>query len=265
MQVVYAFALGCTKTSVLLYMMRVFSTRTFRLAASFVLALVVAWAVAVILVTFLICTPLSYNWNTTTESGHCGNSNAGYLSLSIVDVITDGLILVLPIPLVVGLKMPAAQKIGVLAIFGLGAFTLAVGIVRLVTVKNIDFTDFTYSSVPVYIWAPLEPGMALIVACGVTLKPYLSRLMAGVNRVTGRNSSGQSRETANSNVLTIGSKPFRIRPKRVPSDDEMAGAFALTTMPRTESADGLRGESAAGLRDEPTPEPLHEQHQLGDA
>ncbi|KAL9082973.1 MAG: hypothetical protein Q9159_006074 [Coniocarpon cinnabarinum] len=193
LQVLYAVAMGCMKCSICITFARVFFPLPFRIITFIVMGICIAWAISVILVTFLICTPLSYNWNTTTQTGHCGNTHAGYVSIGAVDVITDGLILFLPIPMVLRLQMRTVQKLGVLSIFSLGVLATVIGILRLDALVNTDFSDFTYTSVDVYIWGPLEPCVALIVACGVTLKPILDHTRAFASKL----SSGRTRASSN--------------------------------------------------------------------
>ena len=66
------------------------------------------------------CTPLSYNWDTTVPGGHCGNQNAGYSAVSAIDIIIDVMIIILPLPQVWKLKVPVITKIALSFLFGLG-------------------------------------------------------------------------------------------------------------------------------------------------
>jgi hypothetical protein len=68
----------------------------------------------------LICKPIEMNWNPTVEGGSCGNQNAAFTAVGIVDIITDLIILILPVPMVYKLQVPRANKIGLCCIFGTG-------------------------------------------------------------------------------------------------------------------------------------------------
>ena len=84
------------------------------------MALATSWAIMTILIGLLICRPLSMNWNPLTPGGKCGNQTAAFAAVGVVDLLTDLLILVLPLPMVVRLQVSRANKIGLVAIFGAG-------------------------------------------------------------------------------------------------------------------------------------------------
>lgn len=79
-----------------------------------------AWAVMTILIGILICQPVRMNWDPSTPGGHCGNQNAGHSAVGVVDLVVDFLIFLLPIPTVLKLQFPIANKIGLLVIFSFG-------------------------------------------------------------------------------------------------------------------------------------------------
>lgn len=73
-----------------------------------------------ILIGFLICRPVQKNWDSTVE-GTCGNRMAGYTAVSIVNVIVDCCMFVLPLPMVFNLHVKLSYKIGLLGVFSIGA------------------------------------------------------------------------------------------------------------------------------------------------
>jgi hypothetical protein len=72
------------------------------------------------LISFLICHPVQMNWNLLTLGGKCGNQTVAFAATGVMDVITDLLILILPIPIVLKIELPRANKIALLVIFCLG-------------------------------------------------------------------------------------------------------------------------------------------------
>lgn len=98
----------------------IFPPKKFRIAAFTVLALSVSWATMTILIGFLICRPLSYNWDITVPGGHCGNQNAAFSAVSGIDIVIDVMIAVLPLPSVWRLHVPTATKLALSGLFGLG-------------------------------------------------------------------------------------------------------------------------------------------------
>ncbi|PQE07542.1 integral membrane protein [Rutstroemia sp. NJR-2017a BBW] len=164
------------KCSICLLLMRIFSTRKFRIAASIVMGLCIAWAIMTILIGFLICHPLDYNWNLKPPGSHCGNQTVAYGSVGVVDIITDTCILILPIPMVWRLQMPKLNKILLLSLLGFGLFTIIVTIVRVVIIVNTNFADFSYSSKGIFIWTAVNFGTGILVACCPLLRPFFERL-----------------------------------------------------------------------------------------
>jgi hypothetical protein len=101
-------------------LIRIFSVKTFRITGYIVLALCVAWSIMTILIAFLLCRPLGYNWNLLPTAGHCGNQLHAYAAVGITDIITDAMILVLPMPMIYGLHLPKANKIALAGLMCLG-------------------------------------------------------------------------------------------------------------------------------------------------
>ena len=99
---------------------RIFFIKRFRIAASLVAIFCAAWAVMTILIAFLLCLPLNYNWNLLPTAGHCGNQPSAYAAVGIIDIISDLTILILPLPMIWQLQLPMANKIGLAGILCLG-------------------------------------------------------------------------------------------------------------------------------------------------
>lgn len=73
----------------------------------------------VILGSFLICQPVAFNWDQTIV-GHCGNSVTLWLSHGVLNIITDLIVLLLPMPYLYSLEMPLYNKLVLMVTFGLG-------------------------------------------------------------------------------------------------------------------------------------------------
>jgi hypothetical protein len=83
------------------------------------LALVVAWYIANIFQVFFICKPFQSNWDVTITA-ICGNRPAAYTAIGAINMITDFVIMILPIPFVRQLHMPLSSKVGLCLIFMIG-------------------------------------------------------------------------------------------------------------------------------------------------
>lgn len=77
-----------------------------------------------------------------------------FYGLAIYTIITDVIIIVLPIPLLLGLNIKLAQKAGVVCLFLLGLFTTVCSIMRLTQIQRVAFGDG--NSTMLVLWGTIE-------------------------------------------------------------------------------------------------------------
>lgn len=92
------------KFSLLTFYARIFLLRAFRLLVYLVVAIVSGWALSVFLGAFLLCRPFTYNWDPTIRDFKCGNRNAAHIGAGSLNIITDPMMLCMPIPMVWNLQ-----------------------------------------------------------------------------------------------------------------------------------------------------------------
>lgn len=90
------------------------------LAANSVGAIVILWCFGVCLIGGVACIPLEKLWNPAIPGG-CIDLAKFYYGLQIPNIVTDAVILALPMKHVWNLQVPRAQKIMLTGIFCLGA------------------------------------------------------------------------------------------------------------------------------------------------
>lgn len=73
----------------------------------------------VILGSFLICQPLAFNWDQTID-GHCGSSITLWVCHGVLNIVTDLIVLLLPMPYIYSLELSLYKKLVLMATFGLG-------------------------------------------------------------------------------------------------------------------------------------------------
>ncbi|KAM3072434.1 hypothetical protein ACMFMG_009235 [Clarireedia jacksonii] len=229
-QVTYAAGVGLVKCSICLLLMRIFSTKKFRIAATIVMGLCIAWATMTILIGFLICHPLDYNWNLKPPGSHCGNQTVAYGSVGVVDILTDTCILILPIPMIWRLQMPKLNKILLVSLLGFGVFTIVVTIVRVIIIVNTDFLDFSYSSKGIFIWTAVNFGTGILVACCPLLRPFFERFhpkslirSLGTSRSVNTSLTADSTSRRHSKFSRLGEDSFPLHERGNESDAAMTG------------------------------------------
>ncbi|KAI0171451.1 hypothetical protein BJ166DRAFT_589517 [Pestalotiopsis sp. NC0098] len=168
MEVLYAILITLVKLSVIVMYRRVFPT-TMVLRGTYVLyALTIAWFIAVILVTFLQCTPLNGMWEIFTVQSTCMDKMGLFLGNAIPNLIIDVLILALPLYEVAGLQMTKVKKIGISSIFLLGSVTVVISGLRLSSGLDLlsdPNSDWTLKVGPLWAWTVVEPAMGIVCAC----------------------------------------------------------------------------------------------------
>lgn len=116
------FALGTMKLSVIFFYRRVFRGQTFDFYSKTMIALVGVWITAFFLATLFECgTRVQYMWTDILDvSTQCTNSVMYHNAYAISDLITEVMILAMPIPIIWRLQMSLSQKLAVSIVFALG-------------------------------------------------------------------------------------------------------------------------------------------------
>lgn len=144
----YPACITFVKLSILMQYRRLFShhSRSFHWQINVLITLVALWGGGIILTAFFLCVPMEKNWNTSVE-GTCIPIIPFYYGLQIPNIVTDLLIIVVPIREVMKLALNKRLKTGAITMFALGIVTLVFDIIRLVALlevtapgKMLDFT-----------------------------------------------------------------------------------------------------------------------------
>ena len=125
----YLVIISMTKTSVLLFYLRLFGTPGtrpgFRRLLYITQALVVLWLIGSLIPGVFRCNPIDDFWNPLVVGApdvrrYCTNSNTYYLASSAFNVVLDFWILILPLSIVWTLQLSGRRKVGLSAVFLLG-------------------------------------------------------------------------------------------------------------------------------------------------
>ncbi|MCJ1312337.1 hypothetical protein MMC25_006011 [Agyrium rufum] len=166
-EICWAVSTWALKMSLLFLYLRIFTTRTFRIAANSLMALISITVVATILFFFLDCRPL--------VSLSCTSQYEGWLGTGTVNILTDVMILSLPIPSVWNLHLPRSTKLALTVLFGMGFLVCIISILRIISISTINVPDLSYSSVATDIYSVLEPSIGIIAACLAVIRPLFHR------------------------------------------------------------------------------------------
>jgi len=171
-QLIYISSFTFPKLSILFFYRRIFPTTQTRYTTFGLLGVVGATWLALTITVIFQCMPVAFSWDKTIQGGHCVNQDALYAYWSVPNIITDLIILFLPIPEVWNLHIGKLQKTGLIFTFLLGSLGLIACIVRFsIFLKNAALTDATWTSVPLQVWTITEPSMYFIAGILPTLRP----------------------------------------------------------------------------------------------
>ncbi|KAJ8110467.1 hypothetical protein ONZ43_g5862 [Nemania bipapillata] len=156
-------AFGLAKLSILYFYRRIFSSRTFKIITSVLIVIIGIWSVGFFFAYLFRCgtnfwalwAPLMYLIE------YCYDSKPLFYTLAISDVITDFIILSLPLFWVWRLNMSRAKRFAVSGVFLLGALKNADGIGHLTTLM---------------VWSMIEMSIAVIAGCLPTIWPLLHQI-----------------------------------------------------------------------------------------
>lgn len=82
-------------------------------------ALIICWNVGDIIAGLLICRPIAKNWDFTLD-GTCGSQPNFYFAMGVINLITDAVIIALPIPYLLRLRLAMRKKILAIGLLSIG-------------------------------------------------------------------------------------------------------------------------------------------------
>ncbi|KAL8922146.1 MAG: hypothetical protein Q9208_005341 [Pyrenodesmia sp. 3 TL-2023] len=173
-QVLFGCSITATKLSILFFYHRLFPFRTF-----FIISLVagfasILWWIGLMLTAFLHCRPFAYYWDRSIPNGYCVNDNLIGYSITGANIVTDLVVLVMPIPWLWGMNMTVPKRMAVVGLFILGSFVCIAGIVRIPLLAELNFADLSWSAVSVGVWVNVECNIGILSVCLPILRPLFS-------------------------------------------------------------------------------------------
>lgn len=92
-----------------------------RITCWIVLAAVTAYSLSTIFGAAFTCVPVRFFWDRSVDGEHyCVNQKALWFSNASLNIVTDLVVLICPMPALKSLQLPKRQKIGVMMVFALG-------------------------------------------------------------------------------------------------------------------------------------------------
>ncbi|EPE35356.1 MFS general substrate transporter [Glarea lozoyensis ATCC 20868] len=190
--ILYNPALMATKTSILIFYLRMSrnTQNILRIASYVTLGIVNVAGVVLTFMNAFQCSPIRAAYDPFVSGNtKCISIVTLYLCSAPVNIITDLAILVLPIPVLTGMRLPQRQKTVLVFTFALGIFVTIIDVVRIYylqqaasdQIKAYDrlgtSVDFAYSAATAFLWSAVEVNVGIICACIPTMKPLIKRIL----------------------------------------------------------------------------------------
>ncbi|KAF4633613.1 hypothetical protein G7Y89_g4507 [Cudoniella acicularis] len=167
-QIFYILSPPMIKFSLLFLYKRIFLSKRFLVVVHTLMAIVGVWTLIMLFMGIFNCYPISAFW---TSEGKCFDFRNFAIGYAVVNITTDMIIWVLPVPMVWKLQLPMGQKVGLTLIFVLGLFDCAAATTRLITsMLSLDSKDPTFDFQPGFIWSIIEPSVGIMCACLPTVR-----------------------------------------------------------------------------------------------
>ena len=111
---------GCSKTSLLTFYLQISPQLRFRRLVFGTITFVALYTIIISTLLLFGCNPIAAAWDPLQfASRKCIDHAVVYIIIAVVNIISDVILFVLPIPMIMQLKMPLGQKIGAGIIFGI--------------------------------------------------------------------------------------------------------------------------------------------------
>lgn len=81
-------------------------------------------ALSMIIGSAMICQPLAFYWDHDIPGGFCGDSTALFLVTGVLNLVTDLIVLLLPMPYLYGLSMALYKRLVLMGTFSLGLLSV---------------------------------------------------------------------------------------------------------------------------------------------
>ncbi|TDZ32977.1 hypothetical protein C8035_v006006 [Colletotrichum spinosum] len=170
----YINTLAVVKITVLLQYYRIMALSNMHNVYIGMIVLVSLWGLGQGIFACVACIPLAGFWDPRINARCIPNAHIAWYISALFNILSDIIILLLPIPALRRLNLPGSQKAFLLGIFSLGFFTVAISALRIKWLTLLP--DPTWSNLDPTLWSLGELTCAITCASLATLRPLMTRL-----------------------------------------------------------------------------------------
>lgn len=175
LQMSYVSTLPTVKIAVLLFYRRIFPSKAFRWALYMIGTFLLLFLLSSLLTSALQCLPISSFWQPSVKH-HCIDQVKFYIVHGSLNFVSDLFVVLMPMPILWRLHLPAGRKWKLLVLFLLGGLACAISLARIVSLQEVDPEDITWSNVNPGLWSTSEAGVVVLSANLPSMNPIFKRL-----------------------------------------------------------------------------------------
>ncbi|KAE8548447.1 hypothetical protein EYB25_008825 [Talaromyces marneffei] len=186
-QILMIIAYAFVKLSIVFFYRRLFFVlrwSAFDIISLACIVIIIIWALTSFFLFLFICQSKIYlQWGPLPEDqDQCGDFFAVELGLVISDLVTDIIVLTLPMPIIWRLRLHWSHKLRISLVFMLGLVATAASITRMIIFLIVSYGSFdsdydlNQTKRAMFYWSMIEEGLGLISSCLPVLSPLLRRI-----------------------------------------------------------------------------------------
>ncbi|KAK6825592.1 hypothetical protein PG987_013086 [Apiospora arundinis] len=172
----YVLCAVLAKLSLSVYYLRLSPSIWYRRSVCAVINLLVVYSFILACALIFSCSPISKVWHTDVP-GACLDRSALYTAVAVMDILTNAILLVLPIPMVYGLPMPIKRRVCAAGIFAIGLLAIITSLILCAYLPKLAKSeDQTWAMVSSNLWISIEVNLFVICPAMLTLYEFCHEL-----------------------------------------------------------------------------------------
>ncbi|WQF88438.1 Putative extracellular membrane protein, CFEM [Colletotrichum destructivum] len=202
-QLLYIFVQVFAKASISCFYSRVFTNKRFQLAIKCFLVFLFSHGLMFLLLLAFQCVPVRSIWDRSIN-GRCFDTAAISYGGAACSILEDFILILMPLPELLKLKLSKRKKSALVFMFGIGSFACIASMVRLkYLVTFVHSFDVTWDNVNLVVWSSIELNLAIICGSLPALRSLFKKIPALLKTVKSSAEGEKSRADQRRQSATV--------------------------------------------------------------